>query len=201
MQHVSIAKVETEMSDGGADRYRLGDSLNAAGVAVNRYVLAPGERISGLHAHLDQEEVFVVLNGVLTFETWTPDESSDGTDERATPGGAVTVDSGEAIRFAPGDFQSGRNDGDEEAAVLALGAPRDGEGVRIPLPCPGCGHEDRRPGMDGDGQQPVLVCPNCGTERDATCPTCGSKAMYATLSDDDRTPIGVCRDCGAVSRA
>ena len=211
MQHVSIEAVETSPSDGGADRRRLSDPLNAAAVAINHYELGPGKRLAGLHAHTDQEEVFVVSEGTATFETWTPAGGSarpreeavtdglttgGGTGENGT-GDEVTVRAGEAIRFAPGEFQSGTNDADNETtAVLAFGAPREGGAVRVPLACPDCGHASRRPDAS-DGETPVLVCPNCDGERDATCPECRSKAMTAVLADDRTAVIGVCRDCGA----
>lgn len=201
MKHVSIAAVDVTTSDGGADRYGLSDPLNTTGVAINRYVLAPGERISSLHAHLDQEEVFVVRDGTVTFETWTPDTDLNRSSGQSAPGGEITVGVGEVIRFAPGDFQSGRNDADEEAVMLALGAPRDTEGVRIPLACPDCGHACRRPAVAEGGTTPVLVCPACGTERDATCPACGGNDVGAVLAEDGTEVVGVCRNCGAESSA
>ena len=137
------------------DRRPLTDALNLADVAIVRYVLEPGERFSGaVHAHADQEEIFVVLEGTATFET---------------PDGEVTVGPDEAIRFAPGEFQSGYNAGDDEVVALALGAPRDTEKVwvsRIPergqdVACPACGRESMRFGHEGEAD---LVCPDCGTE-------------------------------------
>ncbi|RLM62994.1 cupin domain-containing protein [Halorubrum sp. Atlit-26R] len=148
MEHISIDEVEPSAFGGDVDRRGLTEPLGASDVAINRYRLAPGERFSqGLHAHMDQEEIFVIVEGDATFETMDGD---------------VTVGAGEAIRFAPGEFQSGKNDGDEAIVAFALGAPRDSEDVRIPQECPECGHDNMRaiPGDDGF----TLRCPECSAE-------------------------------------
>jgi hypothetical protein len=74
----------------------------------------------------------------------------------------VTVGAGEAVRFAPGEYQSGTNTGDAPVVALALGAPKDSEDVRVPQECPDCGNGNMRaiPGDEGF----TLVCPECGTE-------------------------------------
>jgi transcription elongation factor Elf1 len=131
---------------------------------------------------MDQEEVFIVVEGEATFETMD---------------GEVAVGEDEVIRFAPGEFQSGKNDSEERVVAFALGAPRDSEDVRIPLECPECSHGDRRP-MIVDNRE-VLVCPNCGVESAAECPECGQNSMRAILSGDTEKPVGVCRNCGAES--
>ena len=151
MEHVSIDDVEPDAFGSEIDRRGLAGPLGASDVALNRYRLQPGERFSdGLHAHMDQEEIFVVIEGTATFETLDGD---------------VTVDAGDAVRFAPGEFQSGKNDGDGEVVAFALGAPRDSEDVRIPQECPECGHENMRaiPGDDGF----ALRCPECEAELEA----------------------------------
>ncbi|WP_254769358.1 cupin domain-containing protein [Salinilacihabitans rarus] len=161
MRKVSISDVDPDPYDDDlhADRRALTGPLNAADLAIVRYALDPGERFSGsLHAHADQEEVFVVLEGEATFETRASDE--DETRE-------VVVGENEAIRFAPGEFQTGRNDGDGRVVALALGAPRDSEDVRIA----------RIPALDG---------------RDVSCPDCGREAMRLSRGDADF----VCPDCG-----
>jgi len=109
-----------------ADRASLSEELGTAAVAINRYRLRPGEGLpGGLHTHLDQEEVFVVLDGTVRFETL------------AEP---AVVDAGEAVRFAPGEYQTGANDGDSTAVVLAIGAPNGSDELWVPLDCPGCDH-------------------------------------------------------------
>ena len=148
METVSIGDVEPNALGSDVDRRGLSDPLGTTDFALNRYRLDPGERFSGgMHAHMDQEEVFVIVEGEATFET---------TD------GEVTVGEAEAIRFAPGEFQSGRNDSDGEVVAFAMGAPRDSEDVRLPQSCPECGHDDVRaiPGENGFD----LQCPDCGAE-------------------------------------
>jgi len=152
MQKASIDDIEPAPYDEDlhTDRRDLTEPLEAANLAIVRYVLAPGERFSGsVHTHMDQEEIFVILAGEAAFETRL---------------GEVTVEAGEAIRFAPGEFQSGHNAGDSELVALALGAPRDSEDVRVAripvldedVTCPDCGHDHMR--LDAKG----LVCPECG---------------------------------------
>jgi len=148
MERVSIDEVEPSALGSDVDRRGLSEPLGATDVALNRYRLDPGERFSGgLHAHTDQEEIFVVVEGEATFETMDGD---------------VSVGAGEAVRFAPGEFQSGKNDGDEPVVAFALGAPRDSEDVRIPQECPECGHENMRAVPSDDGFD--LRCPECGAE-------------------------------------
>ncbi|MFB6228489.1 MAG: cupin domain-containing protein [Halobacteriales archaeon] len=148
MEKISIDEIEPSAFGSDIDRRGLSDPLGTTDVALNRYRLDPGERFSGgMHAHMDQEEVFVIVEGKATFETMD---------------GEVTVGEGEAIRFAPGEFQSGKNDSDEDVVAFAMGAPRDSEDVRVPQDCPECGHDNMRaiPGDDGFD----LQCPECGAE-------------------------------------
>ena len=150
MEKVSIGDIEANAFGSGIDRRGLSDPLGTTDIALNRYRLDPGERFSGgMHAHMDQEEVFVILEGEATFETMN---------------GEVTVSEAEVIRFAPGEFQSGKNDSDGEVVAFAMGAPRDSEDVRLPQNCPECGHDNVRaiPGDDGFD----LQCPECGAELD-----------------------------------
>lgn len=162
MERIAIDDVDPEPYDEDlhADCRDLADPLGTEHVAITRYVLEPGERFSGsVHAHVDQEEVFLVLEGEATFETRTDDG-----DPRE-----VTVAEDEVIRFAPGEFQSGRNDDDDRVVAFALGAPRDTDDVRISripvlddrdVTCPDCGHDHMRVRTDGEAG---LECPACGT--------------------------------------
>lgn len=165
MERVSLDDVDPTPTDPDldCDRRSLTEPLGTTDVAITHYVLAPGERFSGsVHAHVDQEEVFVVLRGEATFETRRPDEETTR---------EVTVGPGEAVRFEPGEFQTGWNAGTEPVVALALGAPRDSEDVRLDrivvrgdddgdLGCPDCGHDHLRIARDATGE---LVCPACGT--------------------------------------
>ncbi len=130
-----------------SERHGLSGPLGTTNIAITHYRLAPGKGLpGGLHTHMDQEEVFVVLEGTATFETLD---------------GEFTVREREAIRFAPGEYQSGRNDHDRDAVLLALGAPRETTDIRIPLECPDCGHGNLR--LDtNDGL--TFDCPGCGSD-------------------------------------
>jgi len=129
----------------------LGRALGAEHLALNYYELAPGETFGfGYHRHGDQEEVFYVLAGTATFETETGD---------------VAVGAGEAIRFAPGEWQLGRNAGDERVRALAIGAPPDSEDLAMHRACSDCGGRTPHriePREDGDAL--VTVCTDCGAE-------------------------------------
>jgi mannose-6-phosphate isomerase-like protein (cupin superfamily) len=153
MEHVSIDDIEPSAIERDIDRRKLADPLNTSHLTLNHYILEPSERFAeSLHAHMDQEEVFVILEGEATFEL------SDG---------EITVGENEAIRFAPGEFQSGRNDSADKVVALALGAPRDSGDVRIAripgigeIACPECGRGAMRIPNEGTD----LTCPDCGAE-------------------------------------
>lgn len=151
MESITIAEIPDSQM-GNADVRNVADALGATDLAMNRFRVAPGEALTqGMHAHLDQEEVFYVLSGTATFET---------------PEGTHEVDSGEAIRFAPGEYQQGRNEGSEELLVLALGAPKNSTELRVPIDCPECGESDTMAvHMNEAGM--TLECPECGTELDS----------------------------------
>ncbi|PSQ37993.1 cupin domain-containing protein [Halobacteriales archaeon SW_5_70_135] len=121
-----IDPAETETGRVPADVIRpLSDALGTTDVAVNYYELAPGESTAyGLHAHGDQEDVFHVLSGEVTFET------------RDEP---VRASAGELVRVGHGEYQRTRNGGEERAPVLALGAPKGGGDTEILRACPDCG--------------------------------------------------------------
>lgn len=137
------------------ERRPLSDALGTEDVAVVHYALDPGEQFSaGLHAHHDQEEVFVILSGTATFEHGERGEAS------------ATVEAGEAIRFAPGEFQCGRNESEGPVVGLAIAAPgtrHDWDDLESPAPCPDCGtvtpHGVRAP---DDGME--IYCLECGAE-------------------------------------
>ena len=182
MRKVSIEDVEPGTVATNADRRGLTAPLGTTDVALSQYRLGPGERFSGgLHAHFDQEELFLVIEGEATFETFD---------------GEIVARAGEAIRFAPGEFQSGKNASDDEVVAFALGAPRDTNDVRVPIPCPECGHENTCPMMDESVGGAVLICPDCGSTTEVECSTCGSDRKRAVLADDGETVLDVCLDCG-----
>lgn len=187
MEHLDVDSVTQSDAGSRADRRALADPLGTTDLAVNYYRLPSGDGLpGGLHAHTDQEEVFVVLDGAATFETY-------GTVAAPGPGDEVTVGEGEAVRFAPGEFQSGRPAGDGCLDILAVGAPRDTTDVRLPVTCPDCGHGNVRL-ETGDGV--AFTCPDCGVERmPKPCLDCGGD-LEMHLADTADT-VAVCTDCEA----
>ena len=152
MQHVVVDAVGP--SPHRQSRRDLSDALGTTDVAVVRFDVDPGGSFSGaLHAHAAQEEVFVVLEGTATFQL------EDGT---------ATVDAGEAVRFAPGEFQRGYNAGDVPVRAIVLGAPRVGpetSPITALVECPTCGgrtaHDTR---FTDDGLE--RRCRTCGQPND-----------------------------------
>lgn len=186
MKHVSLDDLDADEIAAESERARLGDALGTTDVAVTHYRLAAKEGLpGGLHAHSDQEEAFVVLDGTLTFEVLGP-----AREKRSE----ITVDAGDAVRFAPGEFQSGRNDGPESATVLGLGAPPESDDIRLPLACRACARGDVR--LETDAGSIRFVCPDCAAEFvPQPCPDCGHSDLRATL-DGDRTVVA-CQGCGS----
>ncbi len=150
MEHVSVDEVDSWMSP-ASEKRPLSKALGADHCALNYYELAPGETFGfGYHRHSDQEELFYVLSGTATFET---------------DDGDVTVDSGEAIRFAPGEWQLGRNDGDDRVVALALGAPAETGETDIRRDCPECGSRQAVRIEPTDGRDALrAICETCDTE-------------------------------------
>jgi uncharacterized cupin superfamily protein len=179
MERVTVDAVEPTAFGDDIDARGLADPLGTTDLSINHYRIPPGEGFpSGLHAHVDQEEVFVVLDGDATFLTLED--------------GPISVEAGEAIRFVPGEYQTGRNEAADDLVALALGAPRDTEDFRVPVACPDCGHGDLRPAAGDDGVE--LVCPDCGTVHvPQGCPECGTE--MTVLPGDDRRTVVVCPDC------
>lgn len=125
----------------------LAPALEADGVAVNYFERDPGESIGDCyHRHHEQEELFVVMAGTATFDT----EEGD-----------VTVETGEVVRFAPGEWQQGWNRGTERLSVLAIGAPQDAGPTDLMRECPECG--ERTPAVVEESETEVeFTCGDCG---------------------------------------
>lgn len=166
---------------GTVTTHDLTSALGTTDVALNCYSIPADEGLpGGLHTHMDQEEVFVVLEGRASFETLDGD---------------VNVEAGEAIRFAPGEFQSGRNGGNSDLRILAIGAPKRTEDVRIPAVCPACDHDNLR--LDFGGETLTFRCPHCGSDHiPADCPNCGHTDLEVGLAEGSETAV-VCQQCGA----
>ena len=152
MERVTIAALDPAPER--ATRRELSAPLGAEDVAVNHYVVDPGEVFSGsLHAHADQEEVFVVLEGTATFEL---------------EDGSVEVGPREAVRFDRGEYQRGYNAGDERVVALALGAPaakHDEAALTSLVDCADCGERTVHDVALVDDAF-VRTCRTCGTVND-----------------------------------
>ena len=140
-----------EMDDrmGPADTIRpLTDALGLADLALNYYELDPGDSFAyGFHAHAEQEEVFYVTAGTVTFETTE---------------GSVAVGPDELVRFGPGEYQRGVNDGTERVVALAIGAPQDAGETEILRECEDCSGRTAHDVRLADDQSAVLaVCAEC----------------------------------------
>ena len=183
METVSVEACDPAVVE-SVSRRGLGDALGTEAVAVNHYTVPPGERLAGLHAHADQAETFVVLSGEVSFETLD---------------GRIRVGEGEAVRFRPGEFQSCRNSTEDEATVLALGAPPGSDDLRVPVGCGECDSDEHRLTFP-DGEE-VLVCSDCGAETEPECSACGGDALRVVLGEDNDRPVERCRDCGATTLA
>lgn len=179
MERVRIDDLDAE-THGGSEARSLSDALGTTDLALNHYRIPPGEGTpSGLHAHADQEEVFLVVDGTATFERLD---------------GLQTVTAGEAVRFAPGEFQTCTNRSDADLVILAVGAPPDSSDVRIPATCPDCGHPALGLATGGAGLR--FQCPDCTSEFvPLPCSECGSDDLTMhRVGDGVRA---VCENCGA----
>lgn len=162
MRKVAIDDVDVELSPLGVHSVRkpVSDELGTEHFAMNYLELEPGDSFSGgLHTHHDQEEVFYVLEGTATFDV------ADEPDRDATE--TVTVSAGEVVRFPPGQYQEGYNEGDETAVALAIGAPssrHEWDAIESVARCPDCGEDTGHSLWITDEGEFELTCKECGTE-------------------------------------
>jgi uncharacterized cupin superfamily protein len=157
MRTVRLDDLDSRM--GPADRtLPLTDVLGVANVALNYYELETGDSFAyGVHAHENQEEVFYVLDGTVTFRTLDVGESG------GVEGDEREVGAGELARFAPGEFQRGVNEGDERVRALAIGAPQDAGETEILRECEDCGERTSQSVELADDHSEIrAVCDECG---------------------------------------
>lgn len=148
MERVSIDDPDRRMGP-AADKRALSGPLGTTDLAINYYELAPGDSFGfGYHRHPNQEEVFYVIEGTATFET----ES-----------GPVEVGPAEVIRFPPGEYQRGTNQGSTRVVALALGAPLEYGEMDKRRGCPDCG-EFTSQTFETVGDDYVASCRVCGAE-------------------------------------
>ncbi|WP_380677291.1 cupin domain-containing protein [Salinigranum sp. GCM10025319] len=129
------------------------EALGVESFGFNVYTVAPGERVPwGFHSHPRHEEVFYVLDGVLTVDT---------------AGEPIVVEAGEALRVPPGHPNRARNAGETSVRLIAVGAPKETDEAVIEERCASCGEvTDRRSERTDDGDTVVLRCAGCGVETD-----------------------------------
>jgi uncharacterized cupin superfamily protein len=157
MEHVSLEDVENSPHPMGVNTHRkqLSDALGTEDVAVVHCELEPGDAFSGgVHTHHDQEELFLILEGEATF-----DVGPEGDEQ-------LTIGAGEAVRFAPGEFQHGRNATDERVVGVIVAAPgrrHSWEDIESFAPCPECGEETAHGVRPPEGGMTVF-CRECGHE-------------------------------------
>ncbi|PSP99732.1 cupin [Halobacteriales archaeon QS_4_70_19] len=156
MEKVAIDDVETRNSPLGVHSLRkpVSSALGTEHFAMNYFELEPGESFSGgLHTHHDQEEVFYVMEGAVEFDVGM---------ERET----TVVEAGELIRFAPGEYQTGWNRGDEPVSGWALGAPgaqHDWDELESVVDCRECGEETPHATRINEEGRFEMTCNDCGT--------------------------------------
>jgi uncharacterized cupin superfamily protein len=150
MERAAIEDLQNRMGP-AAEKRLVGGALEATDVAVNYYELAPGDSFGfGYHRHEDQEELFYVQAGTVTFETETGDE---------------VVTAGECVRFAPGEWQLGTNEGDGRVVALAIGAPAETSDTEMVRACPDCGTRTENELELTDDRDAILTrCTECGAE-------------------------------------
>jgi uncharacterized cupin superfamily protein len=136
-----------------ATKKEVDEALGVEAFGFNVYTVEPGERVPwGYHHHPRHEEVFYVLEGVLTVDT--PDEP-------------VIVEAGEAHHVPSEHPNRAHNAGEAVVRLIAVGAPKATDEAVIEERCPSCGERTGRRGERADDGDTVrLHCTACGAETD-----------------------------------
>ena len=158
MEKVTVDDVRNEVNPLQVHEIRrpVSDELGTDHVAMNYFELAPGDSFSGgLHRHHDQEEIFHVQEGTAVFEVGEQREE-------------VTVEAGEVIRFAPGEFQMGyaaERVGNRVTgwAIGAPGATHDWSQLESMIACRECDEEQPHATELAEGRF-RFTCTECGAE-------------------------------------
>ena len=150
MEHVGVEDVNRVIQPAAVMR-PLTESVGTTDLAINYYELEPGDSFAyAYHVHEIQEDLFYVQSGTVTFET---------------EAGSVLVAAGEVIRFPPGKYRRGTNEGDERVIALALGAPLEYSDQEKLRECDTCGERTpQRIESAAGGEARITVCDDCGTE-------------------------------------
>ncbi len=150
MERVTVDDADDRMSPADTKR-KLGDALGATDMALNYYELDPGDSLGfGYHRHSEQEEVFFIAEGTVTFET---------------EDGEIEATAGECVRFEPGEWQLGTNEDDERVVALAMGAPQDMGETEMLRHCTECdGQTEQDLELTDDRDAILTICVECGAE-------------------------------------
>jgi uncharacterized cupin superfamily protein len=94
------------LAEAAPDRFvLLRRELGVSSFGINQMVLEPGQR-TRIHVHAEQEEVYLVLGGILTL---------------LVEGEEQTLEAGELVRVAPSVRRQLVNRGPRRLSLLALG--------------------------------------------------------------------------------
>lgn len=151
MEKLAIDSVPTDSGRSATVSRNIAEGLDTSDMGIQYYVLEPGDYLGRTyHMHQDQEEIFLPLEGKVTFET---------------EAGEIVVEEGEIIRFARGDYQRGSNQSSARAVVLGLGAPKnpsydEAERLRYCSECDKMTSQQNEEVTDGV----ATVCVECGNE-------------------------------------
>ena len=150
MKRVTVDDLDDRMGPADTKR-KVGDAIGATDMALNYYELEPGDSFGfGYHRHSDQEEVFYIAEGTVTFDT---------------EDGEIEATAGECVRFAPGEWQLGTNEGGERVVALAMGAPQDMGETEMLRHCADCdGQTEQDLELTDDRDAILTICAECGAE-------------------------------------
>lgn len=150
MEKVTIDELAIPTPNPAEKAVPLSGVLGTTDLAINYYELAAGERFGfDLHRHMDQEEIFYIQAGTVTFQLEE---------------GEVEVNDGEVIRFAPGEFQLGENQSEQVVKAVALGAPRDTREIEYLRQCQHCEEETIQRLAPPEKGEFLVTCTQCKRE-------------------------------------
>lgn len=153
-----FTKIDTETLTSSrtpaSEKLELDEAVGATAFGVNLFTAQPGEQLPwGFHRHPDHEELFLVLEGTVVFET---------------PETEYQVGADEAFFVPKNHRQRAHAVGDKPARVVAIGAPKTDDDTIIEEECSECGdltrHQPVERTIDGDTVF-VLQCTICDSER------------------------------------
>lgn len=169
MEKVSVTDIDTvpHLMGVNSERRPVSRTIDDMGFAMVIFELEPGEAFSGApHKHLDQEELFYILEGTATWTT----KDEPGDDPETTE-----VGPNEIIHFPADDrYQNGTNQSDSIVRGITIGSPGDRHEWKQALglaDCPECRRETEHtfvPTEDAadirmpSADEMVIECTECG---------------------------------------